>query len=307
MLLLGRLFLPVRFFIYGLSLVSLCIASSLIFIDHTHADSPVGLTISPLRTEFVITPGTVMGGNVTVYNNTIQDMTVNMSAEGFGVKNIQYDYSFDPGSLIVDWTRFMTSVFTLLPGKSQTVSYTISAPIGAEPRGRYVSLFATTSLQSTGGGFESQERVGSLLYITIAGDVTQLGNLLSLNTPWIAGGPTTWTATIQNTGTTHFRTNYTLNVKTLWGSSVSTTSNNTLILPSSVRLVQGSIPQLTLPGIYKLVYDMTMGNAPAVHVTHYILYMPVYGLIVIAVILFYIAILISRYVVKKRESKQQID
>jgi hypothetical protein len=294
-------------YILSLGLVVIIATVSLSAFSFSHRVSAAthiqeGLTIAPVRTELEIPPGTVMSGNVTIYNTTTQDMTVNMSAEGFSVTDIQYDYSFDPGSALVKWVHFTTDTFTLLPGKSQTVGYTISVPIGTEPRGHYISLFASTTLTGS-GGVASQERVASLLYITVAGDVTMLGHLLSLNTPWITGGSASWTATVQNTGTTHFRTTYSLNVKTLWDSTVATTSRNTLILPSSVRLVEDSIPHVQLPGIYKLVYDVTMGDAPTAHVTHYILYMPSYDFIIIAAILFYITILISRRVTNNKQKK----
>ena len=227
-------------------------------------------------------------------------MTVNMSAEGFGVTDIQYDYSFDPGSALVQWVHFTPSSFMLLPGKSQTVGYTISVPIGTEPRGHYISMFASTAVLGDSEA-TSEERVASLLYITVSGKVTMMGHLLSLDTPWLTGGSANWSATVQNTGTTHFRTAYNLTVETVWGSPIARTSKNTLILPSSVRLVEDSIPQIRLPGIYKLVFDLSMGDAPTAYATHYILYMPIYGFIVIAAVLFYVAVLISRRVTKNRE------
>lgn len=282
--------------------VQLSVLSAAAYAQPSVISKVQGLTVSPLRTELRILPGTVQSGNVTIYNNTVQNMTVKMSAEGFGVTDVQYDYSFDPGSALVQWVHFTPSSFTLMPGKSQVVGYTISVPIGTEPRGHYISIFASTTVIGN-SGVTSEERVASLLYITVSGKVTMRGHLLSLDTPWLTGGSANWSATVQNTGTTHFRTAYNLTVETVWGSPIALTSKNTLILPSSVRLVEDSIPQIRLPGIYKLVFDLSMGDAPTAYVTHYILYMPIYGFIVIAAVLFYVAILVSRRVTKNREMK----
>ena len=55
---------------------------------------PKGLTLSPLRNEIEIAPGTSLDGVLTVTNSTKKPMTVSMNAEAFSVINQQYDYAF---------------------------------------------------------------------------------------------------------------------------------------------------------------------------------------------------------------------
>lgn len=248
-----------------------------------------GLTISPLRTELTIAPGTVKTGQLTIYNTTTSDINVSMSAEAFGVINEQYDYTFDPSSKIASWAHFDPSALVLLAGKSAQVNYSIGIPLDAEPGGQYLSLFAATDIKSGTQGISTSERVGSLLYITVDGKVTHTGHLLKLLTPWTTVGSSDWEATIQNTGTTHFISMYTMDVKTLWDSEVSSSSGSSLILPSTIRLVQGTIAQPDIPGIYKITYTASLGDSPSVTIYRYILYMPVYGWIIIVLVLAYFA------------------
>ena len=152
-----------------------------------------------------------------------------------------------------------------------------------------MSLFAATDIKSDAKGISTSERVGSLLYITVDGKVTHTGHLLKLLTPWTTVGNSDWEATIQNTGTTHFTSMYTMDVKTLWDSEVSSSSGSSLILPSTIRLVQGTIDQPDVPGIYKITYTASLGDSPTVTIYLYILYMPVYGWIIIALVLAYFA------------------
>jgi len=282
----GKLIKSVRVIIVAVFAVFIL---SCTFFHFASADTTNGLTISPLRAELTIAPGTVQTGQLTLYNTTSSDMNVSMSAEAFGVINEQYDYSFDPTSKVASWAHFDPSGLVLAAGKSATVDYSIGVPLDAEPGGQYLSLFASTDIKGDAKGISTSERVGSLLYITVDGKVTHTGHLLKLLVPWTTTGSDSWTATIQNTGTTHFTSMYTLEVKTLWDSEVSSSSGSSLILPNTIRSVQGTIAQPEVPGIYKVAYTASLGDSPSVTVYRYMLYMPVYGWIIIVLILAYFA------------------
>jgi hypothetical protein len=112
--------------------------------ENTAATKSKGLTLSPLRTELDIAPGTSLDGMLTVTNNSSKPMSVAMSAEVFSVINQQYDYAFTAESNVVQWVSFDHTEISLQPGKSQDVKYMVGVPLSAEPGGRYISLFAST-------------------------------------------------------------------------------------------------------------------------------------------------------------------
>ena len=143
-----------------------------------------------------------------------------------------------------------------------------------------------------------------LLYITVAGDVTKLGKLLTLTTSRLTTGTASWATTLQNTGTTHFRTFYNATVRTLWNSDVSLSSGNSLLLPGTVRLVQGELPQMTYPGIYKVAYDFTMGDSPTIYETRYVIFMPLYVWVLFAIAIIYIVVRIIRRI--RRHPEPQV-
>jgi len=247
---------------------------------------PSGLTISPLRTEPEIAPGTVYTGQLLLVNTTASNMTISMSSAQFGVVDENYDYSFNLTSELTGWVLFSPSSFLLTPGNEIDVTYTVNVPLGAEPGGRYISLFATSQPSAVdGSGIKSQEQVASLLYITVTGDVTRYGKLVSLHNPWLMTGPTIWTTEIQDNGTTHFESDYSLTEETLFGKQVGYMSGSALILPDSIRLVTGNIPQPKTPGIYKIVYSIGLGDEPAVNTTRYIIYVsPLDGILILFVV-----------------------
>jgi hypothetical protein len=81
--------------------------------------------------------------------------------------------------------------------------------------------------------------------------------------------------TIQNTGTTHFTSRYSINVKNIFGeAAIATSSNETLILPGTVKAVLDKVATPKWPGLYKIEYNIGLGDSPAVVKTHYIIYLP---------------------------------
>lgn len=259
-------------------------------------DKPTkGLTLSPLRSELNIAPGTLFDGVLTVTNSTKKPMTVNLSAEKFSVINQQYDYAFTAESNETKWINFSSSEVNLLPDASKKITFTIGVPLSAEPGGRYISLFASTDTGVSSGGVESRQRVASLLYITVTGDVSRDGHLVSLTSPWFISAKSTWNTALQNTGSTHFRSRYNIKLNNLfWYGTSANMSGDALILPGTVRSVSDTLPAPKWPGIYKIVYTIGLGDTPAVTETRFIIYMPMWVILVCVAIIVILALALHR-------------
>lgn len=233
-----------------------------------------GLTLSPLRNEFDIAPGTAHDGSLKVTNSTEKTMKVNLTAEEFSVINPQYDYAFSQESDVTKWVKFESTEIDLSAGETKNFKYIIGVPLSAEPGGRYLSLFATTNTQSqTDTSVNSQQRVASLLYITVSGEATRVGKLVSLTSPTMVSGKTSWSVLLQNAGTTHYRSRYNVQIVNLFSNEIEASSQGaSLVLPDSLRLIDNNLPLPKLPGIYKAVYTIGLGDTPAKVETRYIVY-----------------------------------
>lgn len=261
---------------------------------------PKGLTLSPLRSELDIAPGTSFDGTLMVANSTNQPMAVHMSAEEFSVINPQYDYAFTAESDVAKWATFTPEDVSLAAGKSQKVTYNIGVPLTAEPGGRYISLFASTDTATASEGVKSRQRIASLLYITVDGDVTRVGHLLSLTSPWAINSVSMWSMALQNTGTTHFHSRYNVSVQNLLSHSVAASmSGDALILPGTVRAVSDTLPSPKLPGLYKVVYTIGLGDTPAVVETHFVLYLPLMMIVSLAAIILLVSLLVRQRLAKR--------
>lgn len=291
--------LTVASLMYALLMIILIIISSIT----TKAVEPIkkGLTISPLRNELNIEPGTSKTSSIIMSNLSDEPMAVMLSAEGFNVINQQYDYVFTSESDVVKWVKYESDSLFLEPGQTKSVNYTVGVPLSTEPGGRYVSLFASTTDNNNDSGFSALRRIASLLYITVEGDVSREGHLITLNSPWAIFDSSKWSATIRNSGSTHFISRY--NIKTssiLSGKEYSIIENESLIMPSSVRLISGEIPTPKFPGIYKFEYLIGLGDTPARVEIRYALYLPKYF---IWVIVFLTTITLILTIIRKNTQK----
>lgn len=272
----------------------------------THAQSAdstdtVGLTLSPLRTELDIVPGTSESRLLSLTNNEDAAMTVSMTVEEFSVINPQYDYAFNLETEVLEWVTFSQNAIVLEPGETKEVTYTVGVPINAEPGGRYLSMFATTTTNDATSAVASRQRIASLLYITVLGDITRSGGLVSLGAPWFVTGPTQWRATVQNTGTTHYRSRYNVVIQDLFGNTQETNIvGESLILPGTVRLITDDVPLPKFPGVYKLTYTIGLGDTPAKQESRYLIYLPTAAIIVIVFAAILIAALIGEFRTRKK-------
>jgi len=254
-----------------------------------------GLKISPVRQELNIEPGTSRDGKLVVSNLSDTSMTVALSAEEFSVINQQYDYAFTVESDVTKWVSFDYSEITLAASQSQEINYSVDVPLSAEPGGRYISIFASTESSLSKSGIKSKQRVASLLYVTVLGGVSRSGNLISLSSPWLVFKGGEWSASLQNTGTTHYISRYNANIVSIINNkTISSISGETMILPGTVRLVTDALPPLSWPGLYKVVYEIGLGDTPAAHETRYVLYLPPILVVSIGAILVILAVALSR-------------
>ena len=253
--------------------------------DITQNDIQKGLTLSPIRKELKINPGTVAEGFLSITNSTDKTVVVNLKAEEFSVINQNYDYAFTDESDVIKWVRFDKDIIELQSRQSYEINYTISVPLMTEPGGRYISLFASTESDSD-SGIKSMQRVASLLYIEVIGDVSRVGKLVSLNTPWLIFDEGDWSASLQNSGTTHYVSRYKVVVKNIINNNETNSfSGDAMILPGTVKLVNDKLPSFSWPGLYKINFEVGLGDSPAITQERYVVYLPYYMAVIIVLLL----------------------
>lgn len=254
-----------------------------------------GFTLSPLRSEFNISPGAVEKAFLTVSNSSDEPIKINFEADEFGVINQQYDYTFTEESEVSRWITFAENDIGLKAGETKKISYIVAVPQSAEPGGRYVSLFVGTKSSPSDKGIVSEQRIASLLYITVTGEVSRIGSMMSLALPWYVATDGQWSALLRNEGTTHYRSRYNVTFYSMFGQVVSETrTGEALILPGTIRLVKDDLVMPKWPGLYKVVFVIGLGDTPAEKATRYVLFLPYWSTILLVVLMILVIVTIVR-------------
>lgn len=262
-----------------------------------------GLTVSPLRSEFEVKPGSSYSGELTITNSTDKNMEVRLNAETFSVINQRYDYAFASESNVANWINFSALELSLSPQESRNVNYNVGVPISAEPGGRYIGLFATNDIQSADGKVNTRQRIASFLYFTVLGKVSRVGSLVSLNSPWLINNDSSWSAVVRNSGTTHYRSRYDVKVENIvTGDLITSKSGDSLILPGTVRLISDNLPKFNIPGIYKLEYVIGLGDSPSKTETRYAVYCPYWLMVCLLIVMVLLIRRIYKIAVKKQKT-----
>lgn len=268
---------------YCLSLVVAIFVASCYFLS-TNASAAQGITISPLRNEVDIAPGTTYLAELRLTNSAPSSVTLLLTAESFNVVDQNYSYSFATTSPETSWVDFSQDSVTLLGEQSASIAYSIRVPLDAEPGGYYLALFAATQPPEDQAGIAPVSRLASLQYISVPGAVNKSGELLSLQSPLVAFGPSNWSATIKHPGTAHFRSYQKTTVYSVFGQPVTTSEDSWLILPRSVRLTNNDLPVPGVMGVYRLAYSISLGDAAPTTIERWFLYLPPLQLVLILAI-----------------------
>lgn len=128
-----------------------------------------GLLISPASNRIELGNGEVYTGEMNVQNSTGSDMDVEMSVGSYSIENSNYgspNYDNESKySVMKDWVRLDKEAFTLAPGESQIVTYTINTPAEPPSGMQYATIFASTTPDSQveGTGITATSRIGMVV------------------------------------------------------------------------------------------------------------------------------------------------
>ncbi|MBX9809764.1 hypothetical protein K2X92_05230 [Candidatus Gracilibacteria bacterium] len=143
------------------------------------ANDALELAITPIRTSINASLSGATNGTVTLYNNSDETHSFSLSIEDCTAGAINgtpickpYTYpGINPNSL-ASWVTFDTSgVFSIAARGKRTITYSIAPPINAIPGGHYGAIFFNNQTTNTNTSISMNRRIGSLLLVTIPGDI----------------------------------------------------------------------------------------------------------------------------------------
>jgi hypothetical protein len=268
------------------------------------------ITVTPTAIDVTVNPGQTVTGQTQVLNQADSPFDFKVYAAPYSVNGEEYDPSFTPipgATNVSSWISLRAAKKRLEPFSLSTVDYRIAVPTDAKPGGYYAVLFAETESKVEGTGVTTQKRVGTVVYIKVAGEMVERGQVITWKVPWLQAPNLTQTMRIENTGSAHFAATIRTNVKDLFGATKLSYTQKRNVLPEKIRKIDIVWEKTPPLGIFKVDGSVEiLGNTSKLD-TKYVLVVsqPIrHGLLIATGII--TLILIARVLYKRRKNKRAI-
>lgn len=246
------------------------------FITHkVKAQSVEGLSAMPPRLEVTVNPDGAITKTIKVRNESNTDKTISISIEDFivndniGTPTIVTASQEDNRWAASSWIQVSPSSVKLKAGETKTLNLTVMPPKNALPGGHYAMVVQSPEGQTTlnATGSTVQPRVGTLVYITIPGDITQNAVIKNFSADkFFEFGPIDFATTIQNLSDIHIKPAGNITITNMVGmkSFVQFNKDGNNIFPGKTRDFENQLNKKWLFGRYKAELKAAYGNAGGV-------------------------------------------
>lgn len=210
----------------------------------------VSITLRPVKFVLELQPGASYTDSVIITNNGETPLTLNPTFEDFiptGEANISFVPDAGGASSLAGWVRIAELSVTLQPKEERRIPFTISVPADAVPGGHFAVIFFNAAegnaVASGTSGVGIQPRVGSLLMVSVPGDVDRGGRIASLTGPrFVERGPLGFDVVIENTGSVHYQPEGTVAITNIFGKTVATgVLDGLFVFPKTSRTMKAVV------------------------------------------------------------------
>ncbi len=229
------------------------------------------LTVSPVKKELTVRPGERVDFTITLVNHTDGDLKLLVYPMDFFIRpDNSYEFN-EPGYYTYScskWIEMRRDRLTVPPRSQHEEPFTLVVPQDAEPGGHYsVLFFQDASEPPPGMGVKPTYRIGSLILVTVPGDIVRDAEIkaLSVESDFFSlwgppeGGEAGWPARsmkyhleVENKGNVHLtlQAQLTYRAGAGFGSGVIDLGEIT-ILPGTVRYFDGYLPSPPALGYFR--------------------------------------------------------
>ncbi|MES2876131.1 MAG: hypothetical protein V4678_01545 [Patescibacteria group bacterium] len=216
------------------------------------------ILLSPTFKRYELDTSAVQRDSFDILNNGQSAFNFVVYARPYSVKNELYEPDFVNGGQNSDaykWVQFEQPSYTVEPGKTVKVNYTMRVPSDAAPGGHYGVLFAETqpSDATEGTAIIRKKRVGAIVYATVNGDVRTSGKFEGSDAPFFQfNAPLKVRSTVSNSGNTDFMVKSSVRVSDVFGALKYRADKEVSILPQKPREVNNDWQNPAWIGLYKV-------------------------------------------------------
>lgn len=226
---------------------------------------PQAVTVSPASARLSLDAGTSLSKTMDVINSGTNPLSVEFSVAPYHVTGEHYDPQFTqlPGTVDASkWVTLDTNSSTVEGQRVLSITYKVTVPENTAPGGYYAVIFTNTTQEGNNtNGIVPQSRVGSILYITVNGEVKISGHVTGNPLPLFSFSPTVPLGVkVSNDGGVHFESKVSFRVTDIYGKEVVKQDSERMILPSTVRDISIDWQNPVPFGIFTVERQATIGS-----------------------------------------------
>ena len=237
------------------------------------AQVSTGISAVPPRLDVSVKPDGDVTQVVKVRNESSEVKTFHVVIQDFVVNNNKgiptfFEINSDTSNnrwAASSWIQVTPTSLTLKPGEMRSLNVTVLPPANALPGGHYAGIFyypdSLGSFSTTGSSIKIN--VGTLVYITVPGDINQEASVKSFTAPRFSEfGPIDFKATVKNTSDIHILPKGAITVKNWFGREIDKLQLiETNIFPYTTRDFSNTLNKKWLFGRYKANFEAYYGSA----------------------------------------------
>lgn len=269
------------------------------------------ITMTPPSTQLQAPPGGSTNGSFTVINEGNVGYNMALSVAPYYVVSDSYQPKFTllPGKTDASAWIHLSGPTTqyLKAGLPLNIGYSLTVPPGTAPGGYYTVIFAETEPPASKGGVTAHNRVGNILYITVAGPVVKQGSVTGTHLPrLVLGSSLPIGLLVKDTGGLHFLTTASIAATNEFGSHIAYKAQlQRYVLPQTERVVSTTWSAVPLVGVYKIDRSATVfGHRQSLPSQTVIIIRPWLLIIIVLLIIAVLTLLVQPVLKRKRRVRK---
>jgi hypothetical protein len=212
-----------------------------------HAQSSQSFSLSPTIFNVEAQPGQEWQTELRLINSNSFPLELSVAVQNFspgpdGATPQFMDPDVDDQSLFANWIETDTSII-VPPEQTYELPIQVSVPADAEPGGHFAALLVSTNSANSGGtSVGTAQAISSLLFLRVAGDVSEIASIRSFRTTdyLVANPEATVELRVKNSGNVHIQPQGEIVLYNMWGQErgiipINKQSAFGNVLPDSIR------------------------------------------------------------------------
>lgn len=237
------------------------------------AAESISLTASPVRVgddnSLTLNPGDKKQIQLKVRNNSAEAIKIESAAVDFTVADdgqtpLAVSETTSNRWSLASWLTIVPAINEVPAGEAAVINVLIEVPADALPGGHYAMIYHTpeNASKETVSASGISQRVGTLLYVIVNGDIKQAASISHFEWPkFKENGPVDFSVTVNNQSDVHLALAPQIKIYNLFGKQVGeVTAEKKNVFPLSERAFAGTWQKIWGFGYYKAVAEVIYGD-----------------------------------------------